>query len=191
MNKWIPVITVVAVISIVVGWYVSGQMTIPKPVQPAPSPVQEIKPKKARIKLSMIPEFTSLKAGEKGLVNIVAYTGELGLSGVESTLTYDPEYLQVLSVKPGLFLTEPTSLVENIYPVRGSVEYTLASLKYSQGEGTVYTLQVKALKPVSEIALKFDRRQTKAGLQNKVEDKRYAENEVLIDFREQPFSILP
>lgn len=188
MKKLLPIVLIFVVVA-GIAWFLSGQY-LPKIAPPSeqPPPVQK---EQVKIKLSLVPEATTIQVGEQTTVNIVADTGTLGLSGVQSSLNYDPEYLKVIEIVEGPFLTDPTSLVETIDPINGLISYALASLEYSQGNGVVYSIVVEAVKPTNEATLTFDRQTTKPGLENMAENKRYAEDEVSVEFSEQSFSILP
>lgn len=194
MKLWIPLIILLVAAAVATSFMVvTKRGIVPAPSLPivTQSPTPAVQKERVEVELSLVPEFSSLQVGAQGTIQVVIKTGDLGLSGVESSLTYDPQAVSVISVEPGPFLAAPTPLVETIDPAGGSIDYTLASLKYSQGEGTVFTIQVEALKPTTANPLKFNRQATKVGLRSETTDKRYGEDEVTVVFTEQPFSILP
>lgn len=193
MKSWIPlsIILLTMITAVVItGIYKYSSKT------PVPSTnINEIGAKKdtVQLKLVLIPEQTSLRVGEETNYAVKIKDNKLGVSAIEGNFYYDPELLEVIRIEPGGFLTNPTVLNISNDPINGKINYVLASLKYSSGEGDLFKILVKAKAPNRNLdnIMAFDRNNVEIGLRDLDKKYSYGKDEIVIIFDEQPITILP
>lgn len=156
--------------------------TPPQPI-PATSPPSR---EHVEVTLRLEPQKTQVAIGEETTYQVILDTGSIGAAIVDTTLTFDPKKLTIVSVAPGPFLDKPTVLAHSVDEASGRLNYALGSLTYQQGEGVVFTVTVKVTAPTSESMplVAFDRTDTQVGLKALDRHKVYSPEETVIIFEE-------
>lgn len=195
MKIWVPLsIFLVLIIAISGVFFVSKKNLINQPQSPASTTVTTgTKKETVQITLALIPEQTAIKIGEETNYTVKIKNNTLGVSIVECNFIYDPESLEIVNIEPGNFLTNSNVLNTSIDPVQGKISYTLASLKYSSGEGDLFKILVKGKSPSQTLnnILVFDRNNVKVGLRDLNKKYSFGEDEVVVIFEELPITVLP
>lgn len=94
---------------------------------------------KATLTLRVDPSAKSVKPGETFTVSILGNTNK-ELLATDLYLTYDPKGLNVSTMTPGDFFTDPITFSKKTDTVKGEVFYAVGSLKPSNREGTLLTI---------------------------------------------------
>jgi len=87
--------------------------------------------------IALIPSPQEVKPGEQFEIKVQVEPGKQGISAIEINLSFDPQAMQIIEVKPGTLLGErPLSGILNIDNEAGTLSYSLARI----GETDVPTL---------------------------------------------------
>lgn len=79
--------------------------------------------------LALVPSPKEIKPGEQFEVEVQIKPGKQGVSAVEINLSFDPEVMQVIDIKPGTLLgNSPLLGILNIDSEAGTVSYSLARI---------------------------------------------------------------
>lgn len=79
--------------------------------------------------ISLIPSPEEVKPGEQFEVKVQVEPGKQGISAVEINLSFDPQAMQVIEIKPGTLLGEiPLPGILNIDNEAGTLSYSLARI---------------------------------------------------------------
>jgi hypothetical protein len=79
--------------------------------------------------LALVPSPNEIKPGEQFEVEVQVKPGKQGLSAVEINLSFEPEVMQVIDIKPGELLGDgPLPGILNIDSEAGTVSYSLARI---------------------------------------------------------------
>jgi hypothetical protein len=79
--------------------------------------------------LALVPSPNEIKPGEQFEVEVQVQPGKQGLSAVEINLSFEPEVMQVIDIKPGELLGDgPLPGILNIDSEAGTVSYSLARI---------------------------------------------------------------
>lgn len=89
-----------------------------------PSPTSALSPFAESV-LSLRPNPLSLDAGGKGLINVDLETNTNEVTAIQLELQYDPKAIRNVSIKPGLFFSNPIELRKIIDSVNGRITYML------------------------------------------------------------------
>ncbi len=191
---------IVATVSALGAVFVTRNAGVNQPIPPdqnrqnqkasPPSPLETV-----RVDVTLKPEVTALSMKDMTYYHVSIDSYNLGVSGIQTELVYDPKVFTIEDIIPGPFLIQPVVLTKTINPTEGKISYALGSLKYSTGVGTLFSIQVKAVNKTAVATLKnplsFVRENTKVGLASQEKDKRYSEAETVIVFAEVPVTIVP
>lgn len=159
----------------------TAQPGIPKPIVTMPTQV------------TLAPQVAEVKVGSTAIYAIYVEAGNLKVQGVETVLTYDPNSLEVISVEPGPFFTQPDILRKSIDAKNGKVAFALGSLQAASGNSPVFIVQVKTKLATAggSGGLKIDKANTKIALVSADTKTHYMEEETVATFNEKPLTILP
>jgi len=103
------------------------------------------RPVKRETQISFLPSTLSAKVGTNLKTSISISTGANKLSGIQFTLKYDPQALQIVDITPGVFFVNPTILLNNINNANGQADYALGSMTPKSGKNTILTLTLKPI----------------------------------------------
>lgn len=101
--------------------------------------------------LSFSSENLSLSIGKTTILNI-QIDSEDKVAAVELNLTYDPQIVTIIDIKPADFLTDSDVLLKTIDNKKGVSTLAFGSLKPLAGQGTIATITVRS-KTKGETAL--------------------------------------
>lgn len=125
----------------------------------APTPIIK---STAETVLAFAPPIASTSAVASGSatysMDINILTGENKVNAIQLELSYDPKALFSVDIKPGDFLTSPTSLLKNVNATTGRISYALAvspGANGKQGTGTVAVLSFKPFDITVPTAIRF------------------------------------
>jgi hypothetical protein len=110
----------------------------------------------AQSNLSLSTPITSTTSAYTSNVEIT--TGNDKVTGVDVRLSYDPQVLGNVDIKPGAFFANPVILLKKIDPIKGLVTYTIAvnpSQKSAIGKGTVAMLSFSQIAASASTQINF------------------------------------
>lgn len=110
--------------------------------QPTPTPI-------AQTTLTLSPNPVSVGANGTGTIDVMIYTGENEVSGVQLELSYDPKLITSLTVVPGTFLQNAVNpdVNKNNEPGRYTFFYGTLSAG-SRGSGKIATIRFSKARTV-------------------------------------------
>lgn len=93
--------------------------------------------------VSLIPALEEAKPGEQFAIKVQVEPVKQGISAVEINLSFEPEAMQVIEVKPGTLLGErPLSGILNIDNEAGTLSYSLARIGETEAPTRAATFAV-------------------------------------------------
>lgn len=93
--------------------------------------------------LALVPSPREIKPGEQFKVEVQVKPGKQGVSAVEINLSFDPEVMQVIDIKPGALLGDsPLPGILNIDSDTGTVSYSLARIGATEAPTPAATFAV-------------------------------------------------
>ncbi|TSC89452.1 MAG: Uncharacterized protein G01um10145_609 [Microgenomates group bacterium Gr01-1014_5] len=106
--------------------------------------VQALSEEKTTI-LTLNPANITVKKGVETFVTINIDTNEDSVSAVEAVLSYNPKFIEVTDITPGLFFEKANVLEQTINQKKGNVTFVLGGIRAKQGKGTVAKIKIKGL----------------------------------------------
>lgn len=93
--------------------------------------------------LALVPSSKEIKAGEQFEVEVQVKPGKQGVSAVEINLSFDPQVVQVIDIKPGTLLGDgPLPGILNIDSEAGTISYSLARIGATEAPTPAATFAV-------------------------------------------------
>lgn len=139
-KEWKKLILIVLVIVAVLA-YLSQK----GPLYQSSSITKTAEVPKPQVTLSVQPQVSNLKSGEEVSVAVLAHSPE-GVLAIDLDLNFDPQTLSIKKITPGDFFTEPMVFYEKTDTKKGTILYSLGSLKPSNNQGIIanITFRVKS-----------------------------------------------
>jgi hypothetical protein len=95
------------------------------------------------VSLALVPSPKEIKPGEQFEVEVQVKPGKQGVSAVEIDLSFAPEVMQVIDIKPGALLGDmPLPGILNIDSDAGTVNYSLARIGATEAPTPAATFAV-------------------------------------------------
>lgn len=147
---------------IMAKFFFSGLPDVPQLqflITPTVSPVPESK----RARVFILPQKTSVLAGQMFDLQLVIDSGEHQLTLIDLALNYDKDKLSFEIASPSSFFTDQVTFANVIDNDKGSIRLALGSLIPVSGSGTLFSLSGTVLPTASGSAAVLFSGQSRAG----------------------------
>lgn len=131
-KKWVKLILVILVFGIILA-YLSQRSVDDQ------STTRTTATSQPQVTLSVQPQRGNLKAGEEVNVAVLANSPN-GVLAIDLDLSFNPKILSIKKITPGNFFTEPMVFYQKTDLKKGTILYSLGSLKPSNNQETLINI---------------------------------------------------
>lgn len=106
------------------------------------------------------------------------------LTGVQTTLLFNPQSLNIESIAPGSLLTKPEILINTVDQAKGVISYAIGTFTPTKAYGEVFIVTATVLSKNTPPRLSFDQTKTKVAFIDEKSQQPVSETETHINFIE-------